>query len=78
MFFWELSIWLTVKDNKWGHSSPLEVAQLAKEMRVKNLFLTHFAADHFLSFDLRKKAEKEARKIFQKTKVAKDGLSINL
>lgn len=70
--------WIKPKEIKWGHSFPWEVARLAKEVAVKNLFLTHFAADEFTSFNLRKKAEDEAKKIFPKTKVAKDGLVIKI
>lgn len=70
--------WIKLKEIKWGHSFPWEVAKLAKEAAVKNLFLTHFAADEFTSFSLRKKAEEEAKKIFPRTKVAKDGLVIKI
>ncbi len=62
----------------WGHTSPPEAAQLAKEAGVKKLVLTHFAADRFQTLEERDKAEEEAKKIFPNTIAAKDGLVINL
>lgn len=63
---------------KWGHLNPFLAASLAREENVKQLILTHFAADLFTSLDDRKWAEDETRKIFPNTTAAMDGMEIEL
>ncbi len=62
----------------WGHVDPYLAANLAKEANVKRLILNHFDASLYTDLKKRKWAEEEARKIFPKTIVAEDGLSIEL
>ena len=63
---------------EWGHFNPTQAANLAKEERVKQLILTHFAPDDFPTLKDRKMAEETARKIFPKTIAATDGMEFNL
>ncbi len=65
---------LTMKD--WGHSNPEDVAQLAKEARVREVYLTHFGADHYQSKKSRQEALAVARKIYSPIKMAEDDLIV--
>ena len=65
---------LTMKD--WGHSNPEDVAQLAKEARVREVYLTHFGADHYQSKKSRQDALVVARKIYSPIKMAEDDLIV--
>lgn len=51
------------------HSSAAEVAALAKKANVKSLLLTHISA----RYKTAEQIEKDARRIFKNTIVAKDG-----
>jgi len=62
----------------WGHVTPETVAKLAKEAKVKKLYLIHFDANIYTSLAMRYNAEKIAQKIFPNTFAATDGLVINL
>ncbi|MCL5432788.1 MAG: ribonuclease Z [Patescibacteria group bacterium] len=64
--------------SNWGHSTPNQVAKMAKDANVKKLVLTHFAADLYPELKLRDEAEKIAKDIFKNTVAAKDGLTIEL
>lgn len=64
------------ESNNWGHSSPVEVAEMAAKQGVKKLALTHFAANIYLSIKQRKEAEKVAKNIFSGSFAASDGLSV--
>jgi ribonuclease Z len=66
------------KDKGWGHSSPAEVAEMAKKQGVKKLALTHFDASIYTSMTKRQMAEKIAKKIFSKSFITKDGLQIKI
>lgn len=66
------------KRDPWGHTDPIQTAQLAKRANVKRLILTHFDASIFTSIEKRKTAEKKAQKIFQNTVAARDDMVINL
>jgi len=57
----------------WGHFDPIQAATLAKESNVRQMILTHFGAEPYLSLEDRKWAEQEARKIFPETIAAVDG-----
>ena len=57
----------------WGHFDPVQAAMLAKESNVRQMILTHFGAEPYLSLEDRKWAEQEARKIFPETIAAVDG-----
>lgn len=61
--------------SSWGHTGPLETAQLAKDVGVKQLVLTHFDATDPKS---REKSERKAREVFPKTIAAKDGMILTL
>ncbi|MGC8628874.1 MAG: ribonuclease Z [Candidatus Micrarchaeia archaeon] len=56
------------------HATAMEAANIAKEAKVKMLLLTHISARHRDAGIL----EKEARKIFRNTKLAYDGMSIDI
>lgn len=64
--------------DSWGHTSPDDVAKIAKKSNVKELYLTHFAAHSYLDLKKRKEAEKVAKKIFPNTIATEDGLVVNL
>lgn len=64
--------------SKWGHVSPTQAANLAKESGAKQLILTHFDASLYDTLGKRKVAERKAREIFPNTIAAKDDLVINL
>lgn len=66
------------KFDTWGHLDPVLAAQVAVEAGVKKLAITHFGADQFLSNEERKKACRRAKKIFPKTIMAEDGLTIKI
>ncbi|HSX40339.1 MAG TPA: MBL fold metallo-hydrolase [Candidatus Saccharimonadales bacterium] len=62
----------------WGHVTPEEAAQLAKDAHVKQLILTHFDPTHYPTLDARSEAQKRAQKIFPNTTAAKDDLCVVL
>ena len=57
-----------------GHSTPSEVARIAKKAKVKRLVLTHISARYAASDSLLK----QAKKIFKNTIVAEDFMRIDL
>lgn len=61
---------------EYGHSSWLEATQAAIEAGVKNLALFHYAPD--LSDDELEQILVKARKVFPRTLLAQEGLTINL
>jgi ribonuclease BN (tRNA processing enzyme) len=65
---------------KWGwpHLKPEEAAHVAKQGNVKRLVLTHFDANWYRTMRDRKNAESEAKKIFEDTLAAYDGLEMEL
>ncbi len=56
------------------HSTATEAARVAKKAKVKLLLLTHISARHRDASLL----EKEARKIFRNSRLAYDGLTLNI
>ncbi len=62
----------------WGHVTPEEAAQLAKDSGVKQLILTHFDPTQYTDLEHRKQAEKRAKEIFPETTAATDGFTIEL
>lgn len=64
--------------NTWGHVTPIEAAQLAKDAGAHKLILNHFDASLYTSFDERKEAEVQAKEIFPDTTAATDDLIITL
>lgn len=52
------------------HSTTVEAAQIAKEAKVKQLFLTHISARYIGKAAV--ELENEAKKVFKQTKVVKD------
>ena len=65
-------------DNHWPHLNPQQAALIAKQAKVKKLFLAHFDAAVYLTNNDRMLAQKSARKIFADTWAAKDGLSVRI
>jgi len=61
-------------DNHWPHLNPQQAALIAKQAKVKKLFLAHFDAGVYLTNKDRILAQSVARKIFKNTLAAKDGL----
>lgn len=72
----ECSFLKAPESNAWGHSSPIEVAEMAAAQGVKKLALTHFDASVYSSIELKKKTEKLAKKIFSGSFVAMDDLEV--
>lgn len=68
----------TENPDVWGHFDPIQAATLAKESGVKKLILTHFGAHLYTSREDREWAQGEARKIFQDTTAATDGIEFIL
>lgn len=65
-------------DHRWPHLNPQQAALIAKQAKVKKLFLAHFDAGVYLTSNDRLAAQKSARKIFKNTWATKDGLSIRI
>ncbi|MEK7597346.1 MAG: ribonuclease Z [Patescibacteria group bacterium] len=65
-------------EKSWGHVDPIQIAQFAKDAKVKKLALTHFGAHLYDTFEKRKVAETKARKIFPNTVVATDELVLEI
>lgn len=63
---------------EWPHMSPEVAAQCAKDANAKQLVLTHFGADVYLTLADRKKALSTAKKIFPSTICAIDGLELDV
>jgi len=63
---------------KWPHLRPEDAAKVAREAGVRLLLLTHFDASVYRIMEDRQRAEAAARKIFEKTRAAYDGLEIEL
>jgi len=66
------------KQSAWGHTSPEEAGELAQEAKTKRLILTHFSGNGFINMAMRKKAEKTAKKYFQNSIAAEDGMEIEI
>lgn len=64
--------------DKWGHLDPIQAGNLALENGVKQLILTHFGANVYKTFEDRKWAENEAKKIFPNSTAAIDGMEFTL
>jgi len=62
----------------WPHLRPEDAANIAKKSNVKQLILTHFDASIYRKMEHRKTAENHAKKIFQNTIAAYDGLKIKI
>jgi ribonuclease BN (tRNA processing enzyme) len=60
-------------DNHWPHLNPQQAALIAKQSKVKKLFLVHFDSGIYLTRNDRMIAQQSARKIFKNTLAAKDG-----
>lgn len=60
----------------WGHSNPTDVAELAKEARAREVYLTHFGADYYLNKKMREESLVIAQKIYSPMKMAEDDLMI--
>jgi ribonuclease BN (tRNA processing enzyme) len=62
----------------WSHLRPEDAAGIARDSRADRLVLTHFDASIYKSVGERKHAEAVARKLFQKTIAAFDGLEVEI
>jgi ribonuclease BN (tRNA processing enzyme) len=60
----------------WPHLMPEDAARIARDSHVSRLVLTHFDASIYKNIKERKYAEAHARKLFQNTITAFDGLEI--
>jgi ribonuclease BN (tRNA processing enzyme) len=66
------------EDPGWPHLNPGLCARVAREAGAKKLYLAHFDAHRYRSFDDRKKAEDAARETFPGTTAARDGMIVEL
>ncbi len=62
----------------WGHVTPEQAAQIAKNAKVAKLILTHFAPTQYPTLEDRDKAEIRAKEIFPNTIAAKDGFILSI
>lgn len=60
----------------WPHLRPEDAANVAKQANIKQLVLTHFDASVYETVEDREQAEATAKKIFQETIAAYDGLEM--
>lgn len=60
------------------HLNPQSAARIAREAGVRELVLTHFDASRYHRQADRERAEARAREIFPNTRVARDGLRLEL
>ncbi|MDP2927686.1 MAG: ribonuclease Z [Candidatus Omnitrophota bacterium] len=65
-------------DNHWPHLNPQQAALIAKQGKVKKLFLAHFDSGVYLKESDIRSAKEFARKIFKHTIAARDGLCIDI
>jgi ribonuclease BN (tRNA processing enzyme) len=71
--------WRTRNQNPgWPHLAPEDAAEAAVEAGARRLILTHLDAGQYPSLRERAMAQARARKIFPKTKVAKDDMVVEL
>lgn len=63
---------------EWPHLNPQFAARIAKEAGANQLALVHFDAAKYTTIELRKKAEREARKIFPNTVACEDDQVIEM
>lgn len=68
----------TLDPDVWGHFDPIQAATLARKANVKQLLLTHFGAHLYTSLKDRRWAQKEAKKIFNRTAAAEDRMELNI
>ena len=61
----------------WPHLNPELAAKIAKEAKAKKLFLTHFDASRYTTFEHRKQAETLARRVFKNTFSTYDDLIVS-
>lgn len=66
------------RNDKWPHLNPEDAAKLATEANVKRLALIHFDAHIYQTFEDRKIAEEQAKKIFSNTFAAIDDMEIEI
>jgi len=64
-------------DAGWPHLNPQLAAQIAKKAGCKKLVLSHFAAHKYTTLQKRLEAEADAKKIFENTIAARDGLELD-
>ncbi|MBI3485545.1 MBL fold metallo-hydrolase [Candidatus Daviesbacteria bacterium] len=74
----ECSFQIGHEKTAWGHVTPIEAANLAKDANVKKLILTHFDPTSYTTLEKRYEAEEAAKEIFENTTAAKDDMIINL
>jgi len=60
-------------DNHWPHLNPQQAALIARQAKVKKLFLAHFDTGVYIKESDIKLAKESARKIFKNTIAARDG-----
>lgn len=62
----------------WGHSDPTGAAKVAKQAKVKKMYLTQFGPNSFKTRAKRLEAQKRARKIFKNSFAAFDGVTVEI
>lgn len=72
IFITECSLQSEIEDPNWPHLNPESAAGVAREAKVKKLFLTHFDPMQYKTLLEREEAEKRARRIFKNAVVVKD------
>lgn len=65
-------------DGGWGHSNPEEAAEVAQKSGAKKLILTHFMPDYYPDQKSRDDAQSAARKIFNNSIAARNGMTIEI
>jgi ribonuclease BN (tRNA processing enzyme) len=69
---------LTGNKSNWGHTNPIEAAEIAKRAQTKKLVLIHFDASIYTDLEMRRQAEKQAQKIFPASQSAYDELILSV
>ena len=67
-----------MEDKNWPHLNPESAARVVCDSGAKKLALIHFDASLYLTLKDRKKAEKQAQKIFKNTFTAVDNQEVIL
>lgn len=62
----------------WPHLNPETAAKMAKDAKCKALYLTHFVANKYDTAEKRLMAQSGAKKIFENSHAAKDGMKIKI
>lgn len=78
VFISECSLKSGQSSKRWPHMNPEDAAETAKKARVKQVVLTHFDASIYRTMEERKEAERNAKRIFENTIAAVDGMELKV